>query len=226
MIDFFVLTSLVAITLSMSLMVETSSWVIRVHAKKETTGQFIARTNIYLYGGRFFAILTQVAVGFMIDKGMALLQTISVFAIGFFLAVVTHLFFLANSNRRVQLEVFLIRWLGLTQHAESPRAITKSKLNKRLLFVTCIVSGFFSLALVAPLALAATFPEYRLTLNNAGATINFLGMLLLLGYLDPVMYKALDEGTISSQIGSYIYGRVCGFAGCGFFLALIVMGMA
>lgn len=212
-----------ALTLAVSLMVETSSWCVRVHAGVGSIGTFIARTNIYLYGGRFFAILTQVLIGFLIDQGSGFEMTCAIFMAGFLAASTTHVFILGKLRHRSTLDRFLLRWMGLEPVGASSNSV-QGHLDMRLFLATTGTAFFFGLALVTPLALASIFPDYRLTLNNAGSLVNFLGMLVLLGYLDPILYRALDQGRIAEKIGSYIWGRSLGFFLCAMLLVL-TMGL-
>jgi hypothetical protein len=214
---------LVAIFLSLSLLVETSSWCVRAYAGASNLGAFIARTNIYLYGGRFFAIGTQILIGYLVDLGALPIDTLLIFLFGFALASVVHIVVLAQSTLRLPFEKILLRVLFLKPQVEIKN--TTHLLNRRLFLATAIVSTFFSIALMAPLVLAAAFPEYRLTLNNSGSLINFFGMLLLLAYLDPMLYKALDDGTFSEKIESYIWGRITGFVICAFILLIAILSV-
>lgn len=211
---------LVTLTLPMSLLVETSSWCVRVHASSGSIGTYIARTNIYLYGGRFFAILTQVAVGFLVDQGADSRNVLHVFLFAFVVSVLVHVLALGSKSVRAALNDYLLRFMRLDKaNSQSSKHLGA---NVKLYVATTVTATFFSIALMAPLVLASVFPEYRLTLNNAGSLINFLGMLVLLGYLDPLMYRALDEGSISHKIESYIWGRVTGFLVCGSLLTVFL----
>lgn len=218
-----VLGLLVALTLSMSLLVETSSWCVRVHAASGKIGTYIARTNIYLYGGRFFAILTQVVVGFLVDQGADSRNVLYVFLFAFVASVLVHVLALGRESVRAALNDYLLRIMRLEKG--SLRLCSHSGADVKLYFATTVTATFFSISLMAPLVLASAFPEYRLTLNNAGSLINFLGMLVLLGYLDPLMYRALDEGLISHKIQSYVWGRVTGFAVCSSLLMVFLWGL-
>lgn len=220
MTSFFIL---VAIFLSLSLLVETSSWCVRAYAGAGNLGAFIARTNIYLYGGRFFAIGTQILIGYLVDRGALPIDTLLVFLFGFALASVVHMIVLAKSSLRLSFEKILLRLLFLKPQVEV-KEMTYS-LNRRLFLATAVVSTFFAFALMAPLVLASAFPEYRLTLNNSGSLINFFGMLLLLAYLDPMLYKALDDGTFNEKIESYIWGRITGFMICAATLAIALLSL-
>lgn len=211
---------LVALTLSLSLLVETSSWCVRVHGASGNIGTYIARTNIYLYGGRFFAILTQVVVGFLVDQGANSRNVLHVFLFAFTASALVHALILGSESVRAALNDYLLRFMRLDK-ANSPLNQHLGA-DMKLYVATTVTATFFSIALMAPLVMASAFPEYRLTLNNAGSLINFLGMLVLLGYLDPLMYRALDEGSISHKIESYIWGRVTGFAVCGSLLMLFL----
>lgn len=220
MTPFFIL---VAIFLSLSLLVETSSWCVRAYAGAGNLGTFIARTNIYLYGGRFFAIGTQILIGYLVDRGALPIDTLWVFLFSFALASVVHMLVLAKSSLRLSFEKILLRLLFLKPHIEV-REMTHL-LNRKLFLVTAIVSTFFSIALMAPLVLASAFPEYRLTLNNSGSLINFFGMILLLAYLDPLLYRALDDSTFNEKIESYIWGRITGFVICAVTLAIALLSL-
>ncbi len=221
---------LIALSLAVSFLIETSSWCARSYADPGNIGSFIARTNIYLYGGRFFAIATQVLIGYLVDSGAVPSDTLGIFLFGFLLTIATHMLFLGKRSLRKRLEYLLLKLMRLHVSA-SPSTSTSTStsfgrvINKRLFIATTLVSTFFALALMAPLVLASAFPEYRLTLNNSGSLINFFGMLLLLAYLDPMMYKALDDGTFGEKVESYIWGRIAGFAICAFLLALVLLSL-
>lgn len=220
MIIFYIL---VVISLSMSFLVETSSWCARSYAGKGNIGIFIARTNIYLYGGRFFAIASQVLIGYLVDSGAVPIQTLGIFFFGFVLSVLTHFVILGNRSWRYGFEKKLLFLLQLKSDRQADSI--SFPINQALFWATSVVSTFFAIALMAPLVLASAFPEYRLTLNNSGSLINFFGMLLLLGYLDPMMYKSLDDDTFNQKIESYIWGRMTGFAVCATLLALVLIGL-
>lgn len=220
-IEHWTLELLVALVLSISLLVETSSWSVRVHAASGKVGTFIARTNIYLYGGRFFAILTQVIMGFLVDQGSGSSVVLQTFLLAFIAASTAHGLILGKSNVRHFVDFYLLRLMGLDR--PSADSLTQGFKDRKLYFATTITATFFSVAIMAPLILAAAFPHYRLTLNNAGSLINFLGMIVLLGYLDPLMYRALDEGSISHKIESYIWGRATGFLLCALMLSIVLL---
>ena len=188
MLDPLIFIFLVIGSLSMSLLVETSSWCVRVHASQGNLGTFIARTNIYLYGGRFFALLTQLVIGYFVDIGSGTVSTLTIFLFGFLAVTVSHAVILGYQSGRKMLERNLLKLMRLSQ-GQLP-TIPKLSLNKPLFMATAVVSTFFAFGLMAPLVLASAFPDYRLTLNNSGSLINFFGMLLLLAYLDPMLYKA------------------------------------
>lgn len=213
---------LIAFSLAVSFLIETSSWCARSFAGPGNIGCFIARTNIYLYGGRFFAIATQVLIGYLVDSGAVPSDTLSIFLSGFLLTITTHMLILGKRSWRKRLEYLLLRLMCLQV---SVLPTVSRAINKQLFIATTLVSTFFALALMAPLVLASAFSEYRLTLNNSGSLVNFFGMLLLLAYLDPIMYKALDDGSFGEKIESYIWGRIAGFAICATFLILILLSL-
>ena len=51
----------------LSLLVETTSWTLRAMSTKSNQGHFNARANIYLYGGRFFALLFMMILSLIVD---------------------------------------------------------------------------------------------------------------------------------------------------------------
>ena len=215
---------LIAFSLAVSFLIETSSWCARSYSSPGNIGSFIARSNIYLYGGRFFAIATQVLIGYLVDSGAVPSDTLGIFLFGFLLTIATHVLFLGKRSWRKSLEYLLLKLMRL-HVLPSPSPSVSRVINKRLFIATTLVSTFFALALMAPLVLASAFPEYRLTLNNSGSLINFFGMLLLLAYLDPMMYKALDDGTFGEKVESYIWGRIAGFAICASLLAAVLLSL-
>jgi hypothetical protein len=217
---------LVTLSLAISLLIETSSWCVRAYSGSGNLGSYISKTNIYLYGGRFFAIATQVLIGYLVDSGAVPSDTLGIFLFGFLLTIATHVLFLGKRSWRKSLEYLLLKLMRLQISASpSPSPSVSRIINKRLFIATTLVSTFFALALMAPLVLASAFPEYRLTLNNSGSLINFFGMLLLLAYLDPMMYKALDDGTFGEKVESYIWGRIAGFAICASLLAVVLLSL-
>ena len=217
---------LIAFSLAVSFLIETSSWCARSYAGPGNIGSFIAKTNIFLYGGRFFSIATQVLIGYLVDSGAVPSDTLGIFLLGFLLTIATHMLFLGNRSWRKSVEYLLLKLMRLqVSPSPSPSPSVSRVINKRLFIATTLVSTFFALALMAPLVLASAFPEYRLTLNNSGSLINFFGMLLLLAYLDPMMYKALDDGAFGEKVESYIWGRIAGFAICASLLAVVLLSL-
>jgi hypothetical protein len=213
---------LVTLSLAISLLIETSSWCVRAYSGSGNLGSYISKTNIYLYGGRFFALLTQVVIGYLVDVGSSLKATLLIFLVGILGATLVHFLVLARKSFRIPFESILLKLMRLKASKEVPMSYI---FDKRIFIATTLVSTFFALALMAPLVLASAFPEYRLTLNNSGSLINFFGMLLLLAYLDPMMYKALDDGTFGEKVESYIWGRILGFAICASLLAVVLLSL-
>lgn len=220
-IEYLTLGVVVALTLSISLLVETSSWSIRVYAAEGSIGTYIARTNMYLYGGRLFAVLTQVVIGFLVDQGANPFVVLKIFLGSFAAASISHGLIFGRKKARLAIEFSLLRLMRFDEPSTfSPFEGLK---DRNLFLATTASATIFSLALMAPLVLASVFPDYRLTLNNAGSLINLLGMLVLLGYLDPLMYRALDEGSISDKIDSYLWGRAAGFLICAMMLCVFLL---
>ena len=59
----------IGVALVTSLAVETSTWWLRSRAGIGSVGIFVSRTNIYLYGGRIFALIFTAGISYLIDTG-------------------------------------------------------------------------------------------------------------------------------------------------------------
>lgn len=206
-----IFTLVASLALSISLFIETSSWWIRVGATKENLGHYISRSNIYLYGGRFFALIFGVLLAFQIERGVApafISLTLSVsFALAFCLQ-----FLLLNSFVRRPIISFLSMCLSLHSSTnQSEGDFVVPRLDRPLFLGTLAASLSFSLGLSVPPLLAAVFIANRLVISNIGQLINAFGMIVILFFVDQKLYRAFDTGNLYADLITYSKARSLAF---------------
>ena len=78
---------------SISLLVETSAWVLKSMSTKSNHGFFNARAGIYVYGGRFFALLFMTVLSLLVDRGSNLQDVMIFITISVSLAAIIQLLY-------------------------------------------------------------------------------------------------------------------------------------
>lgn len=214
-----VMAALVIFSLAMSLFVETSTWWLRSEAQPGSIGFFVSRTNIFLYGGRFFALVFASAISFFVDRMIATPIIILVLALAFTISAISHGVLLGGRGitHRVTKAFGTLLSLKYTSNLRSP---SKSH-DLRIVSATALTSFVFAMGMSVPYVLASTFSEYRLTISNLGQILNSFGTLLLLFYVDQVLFASIDDGTIKVKVVSYSRGRMIGFASAALVLLII-----
>jgi hypothetical protein len=201
---------LASVSLSISFLVETGSWWVRAFAQPKQFGLFISRSNILLYGGRFFALVFSTSISLAIET-IATPRSIAItLLISFLVSFLTQIMFF-NGSRFTKYSVGLIlRVLVLSndRHASIPRV--EFKFCKIYIYTT-ISSLFFGFGISVPLILASVFPEYRLSISNVGQVINAGGMIVLLLFVDQPLFKSMDRDELLTDIRHYSYGRMTAF---------------
>lgn len=96
--------------------------------------------------------------------------------------------------------------------------IKKTPDDGKVLMITAASSSIFSLGLAVPYILASTYPDYRLTLASLGQVVNAVGTLLLLLFVDQILFQSIDDGTIRFKVIRYTIGRSLGFGLAGLIL--------
>ena len=205
------LSGVAAVALSISLFIETSSWWIRVGATKQNFGHYISRSNIYLYGGRFFYFIFGVFLALQIERGVEPSSISLTLALSFAMASCWQ-FFLINSFFRRYIIIFLSICLGLRPPMFEPQNENAILQSDRSLFLgTFIASLSFSFGLSVPPLLAAIFIANRLVISNIGQLINAFGMIVVLFFVDQKLYRAFDDGNLYCNLIAYSKARLCAF---------------
>jgi hypothetical protein len=212
------------ISLGISLFVETSSWWLKSLCPENQMGRYISRTNIYLYGGRFFSLIFSSGIAVYIESG----KTKS--AVCFLIAAS---FLLASAFQAVTLNrgIFTQRIVRFLSHAMFLRDFEPQptpqdiKREHRLALTTLFTSYIFGIGTGLPLLAATLFPQHRLSISYLGQIINSAGTLVLMFFVDQVLYRSMDGGTLRNDVVYYTYGRVAGFslAALSFFIGWLFL---
>lgn len=213
---------LVPIALALSFFIETSSWWLRIEANKENVGLFISRSNIYLYGGRFFALIFGVLLAFRIESGTHPKDISFLLATSFFVSFIFQATLLSSVVR-----LFVIRLLSFALKLPKPKqshivySVNIFEYGRFLFFSTLIASVSFSMGISMPMLLASIFIDNRLVFANVGQLINALGMIFMLFFVDQKLYAALDNGSLFSNLIVYTQARLLSFLLVSFVFLLI-----
>lgn len=200
-----------ALLLSLALFIDTTSWWIRSLAGKNDVGLYISRSNIYLYGGRFFSLAFVIIVSFSIEIGFSSKQVALCCFVTFSFCTLTQLICAMRNFESSFIINTLSRILFLSKKNSPINSIGSYVFNPKLFYSTIFATFIFSLGSGAPLLLASIFVDYRLSMANVGQLINSMGMLTLLFFVDQSLFKSLDDGTININVKTYTYGRITGF---------------
>jgi hypothetical protein len=203
----------VAIALVSALLIESSSWWIKALCPPQQMGAYISRTNIYLYGGRFFVLVFSSGVAFYVESGQSPGRVAVLVGLSMLLAAVAQAVLLNHSS----LGHFVLRLAArsLFLKGEFPTNHRDLGLWSPLTVPTLWSSLAFGLGTGAPLLIAALLPDFRLSISYTGQIINSAGTLIILLYVDQRLYKAMDNGLLFSEMSGYTSGRVAGFAMAG-----------
>lgn len=193
-------------TIAVSSIIETSSWDLRSLASRDNKGLFIARTNIYLYGGRFFLIIFSTGLSYLVDTNATAAEISLVIFSSYIIAALAHLLLIYGSASKL-----IIKSCARLLRLPYKKFSTQHVFNAKIFWFTSLSASFFCLATVAPFTIATQFPEYRMTLSGIGQLINSLGTLILLFMVDPLLFRLLDKNILSSSIRSYTMGRLFGY---------------
>ena len=207
-------------SLSIALLTETTSWLVRSYSKKECNGVFIAKTNIYLYCARIFLLIYTAGLSYLVDNNIELVEILLLVSMSYILASLLHILLLGHYVQH-KICSFIIKILLINNNGV--RNINNINYEnkvaqKNLIANTTISAFFFSLAMAAPYATASLLPDLRMTLGAIGQIINSAGTIILLLLVDPILYKLMDLGVLMENLKGYLIGRILGFMIGGFFL--------
>ena len=224
------ITIIVAISaVTIAMIIDSTAWHIRALSRIEERGLFISRTNIFLYGGRFFSLLYMTSLSYLVDIRSTAKEIILISAIGFFFSSLANhmvLGFRGVRKRFVETAAWTLR-LPHRSHdtgAAHFRIFSRDSLKSPLFILSSLATFVFSMGISIPYVVASIFPEYRMTFNNLGQIINSLGMLLVLLVIDNRMYRDWDHGTILQSNEIYTSSRTCGLMMASIFY-LVTIGI-
>lgn len=203
------------ISISIAMIIDSTAWHIRGLARLEERGVFISKTNIFLYGGRFFSLLYMTSLSYLVDIGGSAFQIIMVSAAGFLVSSASNKLILGVRGIR-KLFVETVSYILRLPHREcdtnaiSFRIFSRSSFKSSLFVFSTLATIIFSMGISIPYVIASLFPDYRMTFNNLGQIINSLGMLMVLLIIDNRMYRDWDMGLILDSNEQYTSSRVAG----------------
>lgn len=210
MIPHFKLLLLIAtLGFGISLLVETTSWALRAMSSKSNHGYFNARANIYLYGGRFFALLFMMILSLIVDREADLHRVLIFIAISVSFAALIQLLYCSSGvffkyvNRII---IFLL--LKKMPHVNSLKI--QDKADHRLFLNSWVATSILVFGVTSPYLLASIYPEVRMTISTLGQVINAVGTVILLFKVEPLLYRRMDKNDLHIHVFSYIKGRCFG----------------
>jgi cytochrome c biogenesis protein CcdA len=127
-------------------------------------------------------------------------------------------------DNRVQysFNVTMMNILNIPKNSRCRLSLRRS-FNINLFLNTAISAVIFCSAMVAPYFAASFYPEYRMTLGAVGQIINSFGTIVLLFFVDPILYNLMDQNKLMTCFNSYLMGRFFGFCLGG--VVLIIFGI-
>lgn len=210
------IVAIVAIaSVSVAMIIDSTAWHIRGLARVEERGAFISKTNIFLYGGRFFSLLYMTSLAYLVDVGGTAVEIIFVSAAGFFISSIANHVVLGTRKVRKRFVETVAGALRLPPRecdidADHFRIFSRVAMKNRLFLFSSMATFVFSMGISVPYVIASIFPEYRMTFNNLGQIINSLGMLMVLLIIDNQMYRDWDKGSIRESNEHYTSSRTFG----------------
>jgi len=208
-------------SVTVAMIVDSTAWHIRGLARVEERGAFISKTNIFLYGGRFFSLLYMTSLAYLVDIGGTATEIILVSAAGFFISSIANHVVLGTRTVRKRFVETVASALRLPSRecdieADHFRIFSRAATKNRLFLFSSMATFIFSMGISVPYVIASIFPEYRMTFNNLGQIINSLGMLMVLLIIDNQMYRDWDRGSIRESNEHYTSSRTFGLMSASF----------
>lgn len=205
-------TLFIPVALAVSFFIETSSWWIRIYASANNVGQYISSSNIYLYGGRFFALVFSLLLALEIESGSNPFDIALLFCISFFASSILQLPLFHYQTRRFLLKNLsvILRLPSSNFDAFNEEKAVSFQING-LFFSTLSSTVLFSVGVTIPLFIASIFIENRLAISNLGQLINSFGMIILLFFVDKKLYYSLDKGYLYKTVKVYSLARLSAF---------------
>ena len=199
----------VGVALIVALVIESSSWWIKALCPPNQMGAYISRTNIYLYGGRFFVLVFSSGVAFHVESGQSPGRVSILVGVSMLFAALAQAALLNHGP----VGRLVLRWAArlLRLDGAFPSNDKVQRPWSPLSLPTLLSSLAFGLGTGVPLLIAALIPEFRLSISYIGQIINAAGTLIILFYVDQRLYRSMDQGVLMSEMSGYTAGRVIGF---------------
>jgi hypothetical protein len=213
-----------ALGFSISLLVETSSWALRGMSTESNHGYFNARANIYLYGGRFFALLFMMILSLIVDHKADLHRVLIFIAISSSFAALIQLLYW-NSNVFFKSVNRIIIFLLLKKMPHVNHLNIHNKVDRTLFLNSWVATSILIFGVTSPYIVASIMPEIRMTIATFGQAINAIGTVILLFKVEPLLYRRMDKNDLHVHVFSYIKGRCFGliFASSIFWILFFII---
>jgi len=207
---------------AIAFLIETSSWLLRAQSTPADVGLYVGRSNIYLYSSRMFTLVFTASLAFAIESGQPIHAIFTIIYSTFILSALLHVGLMFDGFRagamRLISGALLLPSRGQVGHTAGMHIV-----STRLFWLTTATSVIFSISLTAPILGAIVLPEFRLSISYVGQIINFFGTIIILLFVDQILFKAIDARQIDEVIMSYVGGRLVGFVVIG--LVFLVIGL-
>ena len=194
---------------SLSLLVETSSWTLRAMSTKSNHGFFNARANIYLYGGRFFALLFMMILSLIVDQEANFHRVLMFIATSVSSAAIIQWLY-CNSGVFFKFVNRVIIFLLLKKMPHANLIKIHDGADHRLFLNSWVATSILVFGVTSPYLLASIYPEFRMTISTFGQLINAVGTVILLFKVEPLLYRRMDKNDLHIHVFSYIKGRCFG----------------
>lgn len=216
--DWFVgLLMLTPLLQATAFLIETSSWLVRAQSTPDDVGFYVGRSNIYLYSARMFTLAFTASLAFAVESGESVNVIWTIIYSTFVLSAVIHAILMFDSSREKAI-LYISAALMLPRRGKVGTSKGIHNFRGKVFWLTLSTSIIFSISLIAPIAGAIIVPEYRLSISYLGQAINFIGTMIILFFVDQILFRAMDTRTIDKVIMTYVSGRITGFmlAGAAF----------
>jgi len=207
--DFLLLIA--AIGFGMSSLIETTSWALRAMSSKSNQGLFNAKANIYLYGGRFFALFFMMILSLIVDKLADLHYVLMFISISVSFAALLQLLYFHSNFFFLSINRIMI-FLFLKKIAHVNLLNIQNKVDRRLFINSWVATLILVFGVTFPYLLASLYPNVRMTISTFGQVINAIGTIILLFKVDPILYQRMDKNDLRIHVFSYLKGRYFGLA--------------
>lgn len=198
-----------SIGLSISLLVESSSWTLRAMSGKSNHGFFNSRASIYLYGGRFFSLLFMGVMSILADQQKDINLMTMFISISVTSAACTQIFYkkMPNFFHWINKIMTGLIFQKFDMKFDYKQSVIKDNSLKRNTTLATVVVIF---GISSPYILAAFYPEIRMTISTLGQFITAIGTVLVLFNVDTALFKKMDKNNLKYYIFEYLEGRCMG----------------